>query len=66
MKNTEKDAKNKKEKTTDIAKNALSRLSEGKNTINQIRNEFGLSSIEDELANAIFTKAQCDNNMEPD
>lgn len=35
-----------KEKTTDKAQDALNRLSQGKNTINQIRSEFELEPIE--------------------
>ncbi|MDF2545812.1 MAG: hypothetical protein K0R93_710 [Anaerosolibacter sp.] len=44
------------------AKNALDRLLEGKSSINQIRNEFGLKSIDDKLLNECCRRVLVESN----
>ena len=44
----------KKEMTTNKAQDALNKLSQGEETINQIRDEFGLKPIQDEFCNKPF------------
>lgn len=45
---------------------SLNELLKGEKNINEVRKEFKLSPLEDELANAKLTKVESDNNTELD